>query len=102
MYRGRALGTAFAGRYFFADYVQGRIWSLALTIDPQSGEATASNLVDHTAELSPGGSLGNVSAFGVDADGELYVVSYSRGTIARILGSTSAPAAPTGLRIIRR
>ena len=102
VYRGRALGTAFAGRYFFADYVQGRIWSLALTIDPQSGEATASNVVDHTAELSPGGALGNVSAFGVDADGELYVVSYSRGTITRILGSTSAPAAPTGLRIIRR
>ena len=33
VYRGRALGAAFVGRYFFADYVQGRVWSLALTID---------------------------------------------------------------------
>ncbi len=38
------------GRYFFADYVQGRVWSLALTIDGQ-GEARASDLIEHTAEL---------------------------------------------------
>ncbi len=47
VYRGRALGPAFTGRYFFADYVAGRVWSLALTIDSQ-GEARASNLVEHT------------------------------------------------------
>ena len=35
------------GRYFFADYVAGRVWSLALTIDSQ-GEARASDLVEHT------------------------------------------------------
>ena len=28
VYRGRALGSAYVGRYFFADYVQGRVWSI--------------------------------------------------------------------------
>ena len=98
VYRGSALGTAFAGRYFFADYVAGRVWSVALTIDGQ-GEARASNLVEHTSELGGQSQLGNISSFGVDADGELYIVSLTRGTIFRLGGLT--PPTPTGLRIIR-
>ena len=98
IYRGRALGPAFAGRYFFADYVSGRVWSLALTIDSQ-GEARASNLVEHTSELGGQSQLGNISSFGVDADGELYIVSLTRGTILRVAGLT--PPTPTGLRIVR-
>ena len=101
VYRGRSLGPAYSGRYFFADYVRGRIWSIALSINGQTGEAAASDLMEHTAELSADAPLGNVSAFGVDADGELYVVGYSRGTITKLVGPLSAPAAPTGLRIIR-
>jgi glucose/arabinose dehydrogenase len=101
VYRGRTLGAAFVGRYFFADYVQGRIWSLALTVDSQTGEATASNVIEHTAELSASGAIGTVSSFGLDADGELYVVAYSRGAVIKITATTSAPAAPTGLRIIK-
>ena len=46
----RALGAAYRGRYFFADFVQGRVWSIALTVDGQ-GEARASDLIEHTAEL---------------------------------------------------
>ena len=42
------------------------------TIDPATGEAHASNVVEHTAELG-GAAFGNISSFGVDADGELYV-----------------------------
>ena len=98
VYRGRALGPAFAGRYFFADYVAGRVWSLALTIDSQ-GEARASDLVEHTAELGGQSQLGNISSFGVDADGELYIVSLTRGTILSVAGLT--PPTPTGLRIVR-
>jgi glucose/arabinose dehydrogenase len=71
VYRGRALGPAYAGRYFFADYVQGRVWSLALTIDGQ-GEARAAGL-NHTAELGGQSQLGNISSFGVDADGSAIV-----------------------------
>ena len=98
VYRGRALGPAFSGRYFFADYVAGRVWSLALTIDSQ-GEARASNLVEHTVGTRRPAQLGNISSFGVDADGELYIVSLTRGTILRVAGLT--PPTPTGLRIVR-
>jgi glucose/arabinose dehydrogenase len=98
VYRGQRLPTDYHGRYFFADFVSGRVWSIALSIEPATGEAVASNLVEHTGEL---GAVGNVSAFGVDADGELYIVSYSRGVVLKITGPRVAPPAPTGLRIIR-
>ena len=101
IYRGRSLGAANRGRYFFADFVRGRVWSIALTIDPATRDARASNLVEHTAELGGTATLGNISSFGVDADGELYVVSYSRGAILRVFGPPSAPSSPGGLRIVR-
>jgi glucose/arabinose dehydrogenase len=100
VYRGRALGDAYNGRYFFADFVQGRVWSIGLAIDGQ-GEARASGLVDHTAELGGQSQLGNISSFGVDADGELYIVSHSRGVILNVAGPLSAPPVPTDLRIVR-
>ena len=34
VYRGTALGANYRGRYFFADFVAGRVWSLALSIAP--------------------------------------------------------------------
>jgi len=98
VYRGRGLGPAYAGRYFFADYVQGRVWSIALTIDVQ-GEARASGLTEHTAELGGQSQLGNISSFGVDADGELYIISLSRGVVLSVAGL--APPTPTDLRVIR-
>lgn len=101
IYRGAALGGAFSGRYFFADFVAGRVWSLALAIDTGTREATASNVTEHTAELSTAGHLGSISSFGVDADGELYLVSYSTGRILKIVGPPAAPRPPTGLRIVR-
>jgi len=97
VYRGRALGAAFQGRYFFAD-LGGRVWSLGLAIDASSGEARAAGLTEHTGEL---GNPGLISSFGVDADGELYLVEYSVGRILRIVGPASAPPAPVGLRIVR-
>jgi glucose/arabinose dehydrogenase len=102
VYRGRVMGANYIGRYFFADFVQGRVWSLGLTVDPGTGEARAADLIEHTAELGTSGAVGNVSSFGVDADGELYIVSYSTGSILKVFGLSSAPAAPTGLRIIIR
>jgi glucose/arabinose dehydrogenase len=99
VYRGRALGAAYAGRYFFADFVAGRVWSIGLTIDG-AGEARAAGLLEHTADLG-GSQIGSVSSFGVDADGELYIVSHSRGAIVKITGPLPAPPTPTGLRIIR-
>jgi glucose/arabinose dehydrogenase len=79
VYRGAELGFTYRGRYFFADFVASRVWSIRLSVG-LNGEATASDLIEHTAEL---GSVGNPSTFGEDASGELYVVSYA-GAVYRI------------------
>src|SRR5690606_37967651 len=87
-----ALGSSYVGRYFFGDIVLGRIWSLGLQID-SSGEATATTLLEHTAEL--GGAATAPSSFGVDASGEIYVLAYGTGRIYR-LASTSTPGGTSG------
>jgi glucose/arabinose dehydrogenase len=101
VYRGTALGGAHQGRYFFGDFSASRVWSIGLTVNAQTGEATASARTEHTAELGGAAELGGVASFGVDANQELYIVSYARGAILRIIGPGAAPAAPTNLRIIR-
>jgi glucose/arabinose dehydrogenase len=99
VYRGRLLGSSYIGRYFFGD-LGGRVWSIALNID-SSGEARASNLIEHTAELGGTSVLGQISSFGLDADGEIFIVSYNRGRILKIIGPPNAPPAPAGLHIVR-
>lgn len=99
VYRGAALPATYRGRYFFADYVQGRVWSMVLSINASTGEATASTPVEHTAELGGSAVVGNISSFGIDAAGELYVVNHTGGTIVKIL--SAGPSPPTNLRIIR-
>ena len=99
VYRGTRLGATYRGRYFFADY-SGRVWSLAITVD-SAGEATASDRREHTAELGGTSSLGTISSFGVDADGELYIVAHTNGRIVRITAPLAAPAVPSGLKIVK-
>jgi glucose/arabinose dehydrogenase len=98
VYRGRSLGDRYRGRYFFGDFVSGRVWSVALTINSSTGDASVSDRIDHTAELGGVAVTGNISSFGVDGDGELYVVSYSRGAVLLLMGDLSAPG---NLRIIK-
>jgi glucose/arabinose dehydrogenase len=100
VYRGSRLPPNYRGRYFYADFIRGRVWSVALNVDPATREATSSERIEHTNELG-GSSLGNISSFGVDADGELYIVSYSLGQVLKIVGPPAPPPMPTGLRIIR-
>jgi glucose/arabinose dehydrogenase len=91
VYRGTALGSQYVGRYFFADFVSSRVWSLRLTIDPVTREAAADGLVEHTAAL--GTAAQSPSSFGVDANGELYLVSLN-GTVYRLdppFGQSPAP-----------
>jgi glucose/arabinose dehydrogenase len=87
VYRGSALGAAFRGRYFYADYISGRIASIALTVDPTTRLATASDFQDHTAAFN---STGNISSIDIDANGEIYVVKYS-GEIRRLVLVTADP-----------
>ena len=96
-YRGSSMPSD-RGRYFFADFVTRRVWSIALSVNQASGVATASNLVEHTQDLGGAAVVGNVSGFGVDSTGELYVINYSAGRILRL---TRGPSTPANIRIVR-
>lgn len=95
VYRGSALGSAYTGRYFFADFVTARVWSLGLAVNPATGEASALNLVDHTPEL---GSLSAIASFGRDAQGELYLVTFAGRVVKIVPAASNPPAAPQDLR----
>lgn len=84
VYRGSALNPMFNGRYFFADYVAGRVYTIGVALDAAQ-EATAVDMLELTSLLGGSAELGLISSFGVDADGELYLVSYTRGRILKIL-----------------
>lgn len=87
VYRGAALNASFKGRYFFADFSSGRVWSLRFVLHPTTGEATTADLREHTSALSVPGGLGLISGFGEDADGELYVICYTTGRLVKIAGT---------------
>ena len=74
----------FNGRYFFADYVAGRVYSIGLHLDERQ-EAVADDHLELTQLLGGTSELGLISSFGVDADGEIYIVSYTRGRILKIV-----------------
>lgn len=77
VYRGASL-SALQGQYIYADFVSSRVW--ALTVD------NALNAINNS-EL--GTAPENVSSFGEDEAGELYIVGYSGG-IYRITGDNTA------------
>jgi glucose/arabinose dehydrogenase len=84
VYRGAAINPLFNGRYFFADYVAGRVYTIGVSLDEHQ-EARAVDMLEVTEMLGGTAELGLISSFGVDADGELYLVSYSRGRILKIV-----------------
>ncbi len=76
VYRGPILELQ--GKYFFADYVNQRIWSLT-----RSGN-TYTDLTDWTSRLRPAtGTINGISSFGEDAAGNLYIVDLD-GEIYRV------------------
>jgi glucose/arabinose dehydrogenase len=84
VYRGAALDPMFNGRYFFADYVDGRVYTIGINLDARQ-EARAVDLLEITELLGGSDVIGMISSFGVDAEAELYLVSYSRGRILKIV-----------------
>jgi len=84
VYRGAALDPMFNGRYFFADYVVGRVYTIGIALDEHQ-EAQAVDMLELTQMLGGATELGLISSFGVDAEGELYIVSYTRGRILKIV-----------------
>jgi len=81
VYRGFDYGSMY-GRYFYADYVAGNMWSFV-----RNG-AGISDLQDHTAALNP--TSANVSGFGEDGAGELYFTTFS-GEVVQIFDPASSP-----------
>ena len=76
IYRGESM-CSYKGRYFYADYGNGRVWSAII------GENSYSNEIEHTAQLGSGA----LSAFGRDAAGELYILRYTAGTVSKIVSN---------------
>ncbi|MCA1585540.1 MAG: PQQ-dependent sugar dehydrogenase, partial [Acidobacteria bacterium] len=88
VYRGAALDPSWYGRYMFADFSAGRVFSLAWRPDTE-GRAEASDLREHTESLGGSNRLGLVSSFGTDAAGELYVLNHSAGQVWKIVPDLS-------------
>jgi cysteine-rich repeat protein len=78
VYRGCALPDL-SGTYFYADYCTGFVRTFSIV----AGAATA--LADRTAEL---GTSGNVSSFGEDARGEIYIANLG-GEVYKIVAQPS-------------
>ncbi|MGE0814318.1 MAG: PQQ-dependent sugar dehydrogenase [Vicinamibacterales bacterium] len=103
VYRGTALAATYRGRYFYADCIQGKVWSLGLQLDPFSGEATPGSNTDHTQEL--GGPFHCIASFFRDPTGELYFMDFDvsnttpgTGRIYRIEAAGAvAPGPPVNL-----
>jgi glucose/arabinose dehydrogenase len=93
VYRGSALGSFYFGRYFFADIGSNRVWSMPLNVNPTTGEATAGTIIDHTPGF--GSVPTGIASFGVDASGELYMVSLG-GTVYRLMLSAGSIPVPGG------
>jgi len=76
VYRGSALPSCYQGAYFFADYVDGWVASFKYTGSPVAN----ADVTDQTML-----SGGNVSSFGQDSAGELYIVGHSSGRIYKVI-----------------
>ncbi len=81
VYRGKAL-PELAGVYFYADYCSSLLRSFRWSRDAgdlKLGSGKPTGFVrdhwDWRAAIDPESKLGQISSFGVDADGELYIVS---------------------------
>jgi glucose/arabinose dehydrogenase len=70
IYRGKKV-KSLIGKYLYADFVSGRIWSLAI----ENGNAGANTLLFEKN--------GPVSTFGIDETGEVYFANYSTGKIMK-------------------
>lgn len=89
-YRGCAVHDL-DGWYFCADYCSNTIWSLRF-----NGTAVT-QVVNRTVELDPAGAatIGSITSFGEDWDGELLIVS-GAGTVWKVVPRIGSPARDLG------
>ena len=83
VYRGASNNTALQGKYVFADYLSGRVWSL--NYDSGDNSATSQLLFRTNGQY--------ISSFGLDESGELYFSGYgSSAKIFKIIGGEDEPS----------
>jgi len=82
VYRGKKY-PALQGTYFFSDFCSGRIWGLR-----RKGDRPGSGMPSTPTEVSDDWEWAefldtrlDVSSFGVDEEGEIYVLDYNGGTV---------------------
>lgn len=78
VYRGRRL-SGLAGRYLFADFSSGRIWTLSETVLKDAAGSYREWQADEVYRDDQ-----RFTAFGEDEDGELYIMSASSGTLYQL------------------
>jgi glucose/arabinose dehydrogenase len=80
VYRGCAIPDLH-GTYFYADFCSDQIWSFEMLND------SVANRLERTRELAPGDNLeiNRISSFGLDADGEIYILDRSDGEVFKIV-----------------
>ena len=84
VYRGPV--EALRGQYFFADFVRPNIWSFPIARLSIGTTLASSQFTLRNADFAPNaGAFNNISSFGVDQAGNLYIVDYD-GEIFRIEG----------------
>lgn len=74
VYRGPV--EALQNEYVFGDFISGEVWSVPIDqlVDGQTVSGAEFNVL--TASFAPDiGTLGNISSFGTDTDGNLYIIS---------------------------
>lgn len=82
VYRGPV--ESLRGQYIFGDFVSGNIWSLPVSEFAFGMTVPSSRYVLRRADFTPNqGAIGNISSFGVDQAGNLYIVDFD-GEIFRI------------------
>lgn len=88
VYRGSALGAAFQGKYFFADYVAKKFWGVGMTFTGGEADQLAFGAAtEYTAQINAAlGStpMGSVTSIDVNAAGEIYFVDYTNGRLIQL------------------
>jgi glucose/arabinose dehydrogenase len=82
VYRGPVEGLR--GQYFFADFIRGNIWSFPISRITLGSTLASSQFTLRNADFTPDvGTINNISSFGVDQAGNLYIVDFD-GEIFRV------------------
>ena len=90
VYAGTAV-PSLRGRYIYADFMSGRVWSLRLRTsdDPAApGGYRADDVAEHTRDFASAFPLGaeiSISSFAIDRNGEMYVLDHKGGRVLKIV-----------------